>query len=140
MFAVTDVCAIAGVDGAWIVGPVTLQAEATIFQLVRARDADTQPDRARTNLTSGLAAGWAATPRLSAGLELRYQRWLSTPAPVAADQALRDTLSAALGLRLTLRAGGAILRPGAAIARGLDDPMAGQGYTVLLVDLIVVRP
>jgi hypothetical protein len=136
LFAVNDATAIVGGDVAWVRGGLTVQGEVTMFELVRVRGADVQPDAARTNLTSALHVGWFPARAVSVGAELRYQRFLSTPAAVAAMPALRDTLSAAVGVRAHVRLGPTRwLRPGLAYARGLDDPMTGRGYDVVLVDV-----
>lgn len=138
LFAINDTAAIAGVDLAYVKGGFTVQGEMTLFQLVRVRNADMQPDKAKTNLTSGLHAGWFPIPQLSIGGELRYQRYLSTPSFVEATPATRDCLSAAIGVRAHIKLGGKRwMRPGVAYARGLDDPMNGRGYDVVQLDLPV---
>ena len=138
LFAVNDHALIAGADVAWIRGGLTVQAEVTVFQLTRVRGEEVQPDRAKTNFTSGVHVGWFAAPWLSLGGELRYQRWLSTPRMVAADAtgALRDTFTAAAGVRAHVKVrGGRWLRPGLAYARPLDDPMQGRGYDIIQLDV-----
>ena len=140
MFAVNDFTVFPGVGLAYVAHGLTVQAEATLLQLTRVRNAAAQPDSSKTNFTTGLHVGYFVLPLLSAGAELRYQRWLSTPAAVAADAtgASRDTLSVAAGARLHLRVGESTwLRPGIAYARGLDDPMARQDYHIVQVDLPV---
>jgi len=139
MFAVNDVAVFPGVDVAWVDRGFTVQAEATVFGLRRARGADAQPDEWKANLTSGLAVGYAFGAALSTTVELRYQRWLSTPSFVdASDGVLRDSVSVAAGLRTRVAlAPSVIARPGIALAVGLDDPMSAQNYTLLLVDLPV---
>jgi hypothetical protein len=135
LFAVDDVAAIGGADLAWAHGDVTVQGEVTLFQLARVRGGAVEKDERRTNSTAGLFVGWAARPELGFGGELRYQRWLSTPAAVAADPAIRDTLSAAIGVRTRLELGGVVVRPGLSYARGLDDPMRAKSYQIVQVDL-----
>ncbi|HTJ41400.1 MAG TPA: hypothetical protein VL463_04865, partial [Kofleriaceae bacterium] len=138
LFAVNDVAAIAGVDLAYVHGSFTVQGEVTLFQLTRVRGGDVQPDTRKTNSTAGLFVGWTAHPRLALGAELRYQRWLSTPAAVAADMtgATRDTLTAAIGVRTKIDLGGGrVLKPGLAFAHGLDDPLDKKGYEIVQVDL-----
>jgi hypothetical protein len=138
LFAVNDVGLITGVDVAYVEGGFTVQAEATVFELIRARGAMVQPDLVKTNFTSGLHAGYFVTSWLSLGGELRYQRYLSTPAFIAADATgqLRDTMTAAIGVRGHIKLGGGRwLRPGLAYARGLDDPMSGRSYDVIQVDV-----
>ncbi len=128
LFAVNDAAAIAGADVAWVKRGFTVQAEATLFQLVRVKG---EMDPAKTNLTTGLYVGYTARPWLAGGVELRYQRFLSTPAAVVADPSARDTLTFAVGLRTQLGRA----RPGIAYARGLDDPMGGRSYQIVQVDL-----
>ncbi|HVK72752.1 MAG TPA: hypothetical protein VM734_05505 [Kofleriaceae bacterium] len=138
LFAVNDHALIGGADLAYVAGGLTVQAELTVFQLTRVRGGDVQPDKAKTNFTSGLHAGWFARPWLSVGGELRYQRWLSTPQAVAGDPtgASRDNLTAAAGLRGHIALPGKRwLRPGLAYARALDDPMRGKGYDIVQVDV-----
>ena len=138
LFAVNDHALIGGVDLAYVAGGLTVQAEATVFQLTRVRGEEVQPDAHKTNFTSGLHAGWFARPWLSVGAELRYQRWLSTPKAVMNDPtgASRDNLTAAAGVRGHIKlAGKRWLRPGLAYARALDDPMAGKGYDIVQVDV-----
>jgi hypothetical protein len=138
LFAVNDAAAIGGIDLAYVDRGLTLQVEATLFQLVRVRGDAVQPDSTKTNMTSGIHAGYFVLPWLSLGAELRYQRYLSTPSFVDADPtgANRDALSAAAGVRGHFKLGGTrVLRPGIAYARGLDDPMAGRGYDVVQIDV-----
>jgi hypothetical protein len=138
LFAVNDLTVIGGAGLAYLADGLTVQAEVTVLQLNRVRGADAQADRFKTNFTSGLFAGYFPLPWLSVGAELRYQRWLSTPAAVAADPtgAARDTLTAAAGVRGHVQlAGRRWLRPGIAYARGLDDPMRGRGYHIVQLDV-----
>jgi hypothetical protein len=138
LFAVNDLTPIAGVDVAYVASGVTLQVEATLFELFRVRGGDVQPDAFKTNFTAGAQAGYFVQPWLSASGELRYQRWLSTPAAVAMDTsgASRDTLSAAVGVRGHIALGeGRWLRPGVSYARGLDDPMTGRDYQIVQIDV-----
>jgi hypothetical protein len=136
LFAVNDATAIAGADLAYVKNGLTVQAEVTLFELIRVRGDQVQPDKAKTNFTSGLHAGYFPLPYLSVGAELRYQRYLSTPMFVEATPALRDTVSAAIGVRGHIKMGGKRwLRPGIAYSRGLDDPMSGRSYDVVQVDV-----
>jgi hypothetical protein len=138
MFAVNDFAVFPGVGFAYVAHGLTVQAEATVFQLTRVRGENVQPDSSKTNFTSGLHLGYFVIPQLSLGGELRYQRWLSTPSFVGADAtgSLRDTLSVALGARFHWRIRESMwLRPGLAYARGLDDPMSKQRYNVVQVDV-----
>jgi hypothetical protein len=138
MFAVNDVVIFPGVDLAYVGHGFTAQAELTVLGLVRARGEAVQKDVTKVNLTAGLHAGYFFIPQLSLGAELRYQRWLSTPALVAADAtgASRDNLSVAVGPRVHVKIGeSSWFRPGLAYARGLDKPMAGAGYNIVQIDL-----
>jgi hypothetical protein len=140
MFAVNDLTTFGGVDFAYVAQGLTVQVEATVNQAVRVRGAQMQPDAFKTNFTSGFFVGYFVLTSLSLGAEIRYQRWLSTPTFVAADASgdLRDTLSAAGGARLHFKLGDSIwIRPGVSYARGLDDPMLGQGYHIVQLDLPV---
>jgi hypothetical protein len=141
LFAVNDFTIIPGVDLAWVAHGFTVQLEATLLQLIRVRGAAVQPDAFKTNLTSGLHVAYFVLPQLSLGAELRYQRWLSTPAAVAADPtgAQRDTLSFAAGARGHFKLSDSLwFRPGLAYAHGLDDPMNALGYQIVQVDLPLV--
>lgn len=146
MFAVNDFTVFPGVDIAWVSDGLTVQAEATLLRLTRVKGDDVQKDKGKTNFTSGLHVGYFLVPELSLGAELRYQRWLSTPAAVEADEAkpdaqqtgIRDTLSFAVGPRLHIKAGDKLwIRPGIAYARGLDNPMKDQEYNIVQVDIPV---
>jgi hypothetical protein len=147
MFAVNYFTAIAGGDVAYVNHRVTLQAEATLFQLLRMRNdtAGSSTDSARTNSTVGLHAGVFIIPALSLGGEIRYQRWLSTPTQLTmgnkvdiADFA-KDTLTVAVGPRAHFAVGkGMWLRPGISYARGLDRPLTDASYNVVQVDVPLV--
>jgi hypothetical protein len=140
MFAVDYFAVFPGVDFAYVNHGFTVQLEATLFQLARVRGKGTPPgaDASRTNLTSGLHLGYFFIPEFSAGAELRYQRWLSTPAAVKANSAVRDTVSMALGVRCHFKLSDTIwIRPGVAYARGLDDPMAKSKYNIVQLDVPV---
>jgi hypothetical protein len=147
MFAVNYFTAIAGGDIAYVDHRVTLQAEATLFQLFRVRGdtAASSTDSTRTNSTVGLHAGVFIIPALSLGGELRYQRWLSTPTQLVmgnkvdiADFA-KDTVTVAIGPRAHFAVGkGMWLRPGISYARGLDRPLTDASYNVIQVDVPLV--
>ena len=138
LFAVNDLTPIAGVDAAYVANGLTVQLEATVFELIRVRGDQVQPDAYKTNFTTGLQAGYFVLPVVSASAELRYQRGLSTPKAVAMEPtgASRDTLSAALGVRGHIALGeGRWLRPGVSYARGLDDPLTGRNYQIVQIDV-----
>jgi hypothetical protein len=147
MFAVNYFTAIAGGDVAYVNHRVTLQAEATLFQLLRVRNdaAASSTDSARTNSTVGLHAGVFIIPALSLGGEIRYQRWLSTPTQltmgnkVAIADFAKDTVTVAIGPRAHFAVGKNLwLRPGISYARGLDRPLTDQSYNVIQVDLPLI--
>lgn len=140
-FAVNDFGIIPGVDFAYVAHRLTLQAEITVIELARVRGQEVQSDASRTNLLLGAHAGYFVLPQLSFGVDLRYQRWLSTPAAVRADStgALRDALTFAVGARLHFRLRNkAWLRPGLSYSRGLDDPLAQRDYNILQIDVPVI--
>ena len=138
MFAVNDFVLFPGADLAWVDGGLTVQAEVTVLQLMRVRGADVQPDSSKTNFTTGIHVGYFLVSALSIGAELRHQRWLSTPAAVEKDAALRDTTTFAIGPRAHLQLDRSVwFRPGIAYARGLDAPMTTAHYNVVQVDLIL---
>jgi hypothetical protein len=138
MFAVNYLTVFPGVDVAWVAHGATIQAEATLLELVRTRGETVDKDASRTNLTLALHAGYFLLPELSIGAELRHQRWLTTPAAVAADRtgASRDTTTVAIGPRGHFKLGATTwLRPGVSYARGADRPMVGAGYHVVQLDV-----
>jgi hypothetical protein len=144
MFAVNYFTAIAGGDLAYVDHKLTVQLEATLFQLMRVRgsNAPSSTDGARTNSTVGLHAGYFIIPMLSLGGELRYQRWLTTPTSlsmgnkVSYTDAAMDTVTVAIGPRAHFQvAKGMFLRPGISYARALDKPVSDQSYNVVQVDI-----
>jgi hypothetical protein len=142
MFAVNYFTVFPGVGLAYVNHGFTVQVEVTLLQLLRVRGEDhpAGADSSRTNLTMGLHLGYFFIPQLSAGAELRHQRWLSTPASITADEdTLRDNSTFAIGLRAHFKLGEAIwLRPGVAYARAIDDPMDAAGYDIVQLDIPVV--
>jgi hypothetical protein len=140
MFAVNDMTIFPGVSLAYVAHGFTAQLELTLLQLTRVRGDAVQKDESRTNFTSGVHLGYFFIPQLSAGAELRYQRWLSTPVAVEMDPTgtLRDTLSMAVGLGAHFKLSDTIwMRPGLAYARGLDDPMGAAKYNIIQLDVPV---
>lgn len=138
MFATNDLVLIPGIDVAWVGHGLTVQVEATFLQLMRVRGAEAQKDAQRSNLTMGLHVGYFLVKQLSIGVDVRYQRFLSTPAAVAADKTgtLVDNVTLAAGLRAHFHLGdGVWLRPGIAYVTGLDDPMLAQSYRIVHLDL-----
>jgi len=147
MFAVDYFTIFPGVDLAYVAHNLTLQLELTLLQLERVRGKGTGPgaDAARTNFTAGFHAGYFLIPELSVGGELRYQRWLSTPASIKStamvvrDTAmLRDNWTFALGVRAHFKLSDTVwLRPGLSYGRGIDNPMAKAKYNIVQLDVPV---
>ncbi len=139
-FAVNDFTFTGGLDVAYVAHGLTVQAEASVGQCVRARGEMVQADEYKTNFLSGLYAGYYVLPQLSVGGEVRYQRWLSTPTFIAANPAadLRDSASVAAGVRLHLPFGKGSIRPGFAYGQGLDNPMNGQSFHIVQIDVPIV--
>jgi hypothetical protein len=137
MFAVNDFTVFPGVGLSYTSGGFTAQVEATVLQLTRVRGEAVQPDRSKTNFTSGLHLGYFVLPVMSLGGEVRYQRWLSTPASVTSPE-LRDNLTVAIGPRFHIKLeGGPTLRPGLAYAFALDAPMSKLKYSIVQLDIPV---
>lgn len=140
MFAVNDLTVFPGVDLVYAARGLSVQAEATVLQLMRARGDKVQPDTSKTNLTMGLHAGYFLHPVVSVGAELRYQRWLAAPKAIKAlpDNAAMDNLTFALGPRFHIEiARGVVARPGVSFGMPLDAPMKDAGYTLWQLDLPV---
>ncbi len=133
MYAVNYFTAIGGLDAAYVAHGFTAQVEVTILQLARVRTST--GDSSRTNSTAGLHLGYFVIPQLSLGGELRYQRWLSDAAPVKANPANRDMVTAAIGPRAHFKLGKNWFRPGISYARGLDKPLTTLSYNMVQIDL-----
>jgi hypothetical protein len=147
MFAVNYFTAIVGADAAYVDHKLTIQAEATLFQLLRVHGDDAGPassDAARTNSTMGLHVGYFLIPALSLGAELRYQRWVATPTQLNAmgmkvDVPNVDNLTVAIGPRAHFAIGrGMFLRPGISYARAIDEPLSSHSYNIVQVDVPVI--
>ncbi len=135
LFAVNYWTVIGGVGVARVTRGLTAQAEVTVLQLTRVRGPESQ-DSSRTNFTAGLHLGHFFSPRVSVGAELRLQRWLSEAAPVRANPAAREAVTAAIGPRFHFKIGKKRwTRPGLSYSRALDEPLAGQGYDVFQLDV-----
>jgi len=146
MFSVNDFTVFPGVDFAYVSHGFTVQAEATLLQLMRVKGdkgpAPKNPDSSKTNFTMGLHVGYFFIPQLSVGAEIRHQRFLSTPKAIEADEAsktplgLRDQTTWAIGPRAHFKLGESIwFRPGVAYAMGIDDPMSKFKYKIVQLDL-----
>ena len=149
MFVVNYFTGIVGADAAYVDRKLTVQVEATLFQLLRVHGDDAgagSTDAARTNSTMGIHVGYFLLPVLSLGAELRYQRWLTTPtklnttgAKVDIPGANMDTTTVAIGPRAHFAIGkGMWLRPGISYARALDLPLSSSSYNMVQVDLPVI--
>jgi hypothetical protein len=138
MFAVNYFTALAGGDVAWVAHKLTVQLEATLLQLFRVRNEMFAPESTRTNATGGLHLGYFVIPLISLGAELRYQRWLSTPAFVTATPAARDNTTFAVGPRFHFKVGDSTwLRPGISYSAFIDEPLNKSKYNIVQVDLPV---
>ncbi|HYP99611.1 MAG TPA: hypothetical protein VER96_13145 [Polyangiaceae bacterium] len=135
MFATNYFTVFPGVDVAYVHGGLTVQAEATIFQLAKTRGPDTL-DKSNTNFTTGLHAGYFVLPMLSLGAEIRHQHWLSTPAQVKKDDKFRAQTTFAIGPRFHFKLSEKVwFRPGIALALPIDDPMNRRDFKIAQLDL-----
>jgi hypothetical protein len=136
MFAVNDLTPTLGFDIAYVNHRVTLQAEGTLFELFRTRGEAVQTDEYKTNFTTGAHAGVFIAHWLCVSAELRYQRYLTTPAAVMTNPDARDNLTVAGGLRFNWKLGAhQVLRPGISFARALDKPLSNRTYEIVQLDL-----
>jgi hypothetical protein len=140
LFAVNDWATIPGIDVAYVGRGFTLQAEATLFELVRVRGAQVQHEATKTNLTAGLHAGWFVIPSLSLGAELRYQRWIDAPFTAEQGKTSMDNMTFAIGPRFHFPVGtSSWVRPGVSFSRGADKPLAGtMNADIVQLDVPVV--
>ena len=115
----------------------TFQVDLTLLEGFRVRGATTQ-DSAVTNSTENLWIAYSFMPEFSLGVELRHQQFLSTPAAVRANATARDQTTLALGARTRIPLGGIVIPLGVSFARALDNPMSGQHYNILFVDIPIV--
>lgn len=145
LFATNYLTPTVGAGLAYVDKGLTVQAEVTVLQLMRVRGEALDGDKSRTNFTSGLNIGYLVLPPyLTISAELHYQRWLSTPKAVEADEAkpadarrgLRDQLTVGGGVRANIPLDDKILmRPGISYFRGIDDPMAKDKFSIIQLDL-----
>jgi hypothetical protein len=141
MFAVNDFTVFPGVGLAYVAHGLTAQVEATVLQLTRVKGDDVQPDSSRTNFTTGFHLGYFLIPQLSAAVELRHQRWLSTPERpnVEGMPELRDTTTFAVGPRVHIKLGKkSWIRPAIAFALPLDNPMKDSEHKIVQLDVPIV--
>jgi len=135
LFAVNYWTVVGGGDLTYVSPEISLQAEATFFQLTRVRGPETQ-DSSRTNFTGGVHAAHFFTPAISLGAEFRVQRWLSNASVVVADPEAREQFSFGIGPRFHIRVGEKCwFRPGLSYTRYLDHPLTAKNYNILQIDL-----
>lgn len=139
MFSPNDLAPFVGGDIAWSSRGVTLQAEASLFEALRVRGEEADPDAAKTILTMGAHAGYFLIPQLSVNLELREQIYLSTPAAVESGKTSRGWATVAAGVRAHLRLRDHLwLRPGLAFVQPLNDPsptITASNYHIFQLDV-----
>lgn len=137
MFAVNDLVIFPGLGLSYIDHGITFQLEATVLQLTQVRgDEAAQADKSRTNFTAGAHLGYFIIPELSFSVELRHQRWLSTPKAVASAPNARDNTTFAFGPRAHIKLGETMwLRPGISFSTPLDDPMADREQKTIQLDI-----
>ena len=104
LFAVNYWTVLAGLDMTYVSPWISLQVEATFFQLTRVRGPETQ-DSSRTNFTGGIHAAHFFSPAASLGAEFRVQRWISNASPVVNDPAARQQQSFGIGPRFHFKVG-----------------------------------
>ena len=135
LFAVNYWTMIFGGDLTYVSPEISLQAEATFFQLTRVRGPETQ-DSARANFTAGVHAAHFFGPSASLGAEFRVQRWLSDVSAVASDPEARAQFSFGIGPRFHIKMGDkAWFRPGISYTRYLDHPLSAKNYNIVQLDL-----
>jgi hypothetical protein len=125
-----------GLDVAYVTHGFTAQLELSLPILSKARGPQTEKSNV-VDLTTGLHLGYFFLPYLSAGLDFRYQRWLSDPDFVANDPTgySRDNITIEPGFRFHVPISDTVMfQPGLALAFGLDQPMSGAGYKILRLD------
>jgi hypothetical protein len=126
-----------GLDVAYVTHGFTAQAEVSLPVMNRVRGPQNERST-NVELQLGLHGAYFIFPWLSAGLDLRHARWLSTPSFVSADTSgtVRDDSTIEVGARFHVKVTDDITwRPGLSMAFGLDDPMAGASYKVVHIDL-----
>ncbi|HEV8551228.1 MAG TPA: hypothetical protein VGQ57_19405, partial [Polyangiaceae bacterium] len=135
-----------GVDFAIVTHNLTLQAELNLVFLAKVRGQQ-QEKSAHQDMSMGLHAGYFFFPFLSAGVDFRYQYWLSKAYVVPQDPAStvitqdptgysRDNLTIAVGPRFHVQLSEELwLRPGISMAFGLDHPMSSSHYKIVQLDL-----
>ena len=85
--------------------------------------------------------GYFFMPELSGAVELRHQRWLSTPTAVKNDatDTVRDTTTVAVGPRVHFKVGEkSWIRPALSFAVALDDPLKRWESRSVQLDIPVI--
>jgi hypothetical protein len=140
-FSPNDLAPFLGGDLAWVSGGLTLQVEASLFEAIRVRGSEADPDAAKTSLTMGAHVGYFLVPQLSVGAEIREQIFLSTPSAVAAGKSSRGWATLGVGPRLHIKLGPTVwIRPGLAFIQPLNDTAPGSpagSYHILQLDVPV---
>jgi hypothetical protein len=138
LFAVNYCTIVLGAGVAYAGHGVTVAGEATLLLLERVRGESIDKEPGKTNATFGIHVGYEIVPELTVSVEGRYQRWLSSPRALAADDSKRDAMTAGLGVRTKLALGEKVtMRPGLAYFHPIDDPMSKNGYRVVVLDIPV---
>ena len=138
MFAVNDFVVFPGVGFAYVGHGLTAQVEATVLQLTRVRGEDAQVDKSRTNFTAGVHVGYFFAPFISAAVELRHQRWLSTPDQIKKDttETLRDNTTIEFGPRFHIKLGEKTwIRPAVGLILPLDNPLSDSKHKIVQLDV-----
>lgn len=139
MFSPNDLAPFVGGDVAWVRAGLTVQAEVNLFELIRVRGEEVDPDSNKTSLSAGVHGGYFLIPELSVGLELRDQTFLTTPAAVAAGKTSRSWVTVGGGVRAHARLGPRVwFRPGLAYFQPLNDPsptISASRYHIVQLDL-----
>jgi hypothetical protein len=139
MFLPNDVAPFVAGDLAWVSGGWTLQAGASVYEALRVRGSQADPDASRTNLTVGGSGGYFVIPALSIGVEARDQTFLTTPSAVASGKSSRSWVTVGGGLRAHFRlCDGVWFRPGLAYFQPLNDPtpaISASSYHIWQLDL-----
>lgn len=126
-----------GVDLAWVTRNLTLQGELNVVFLTKVRGLQTLKSN-NQDFSMGLHAGYFFFPFLSAGVDFRWQNWISTPRHVQDDPShdSRNNMTLGLGPRFHMKLSDDLkFRPGLSMSFGLDQPMAGSHYKIIQLDL-----
>lgn len=139
MFSPNDLVPFVSGDVAYVSGGLTVQAEATIYELLRVKGSVADPDGNKTSLTTGVHVGYQIVPLLSLGAELRDQSYLTTPAAVESGKTSRSWVTVGGGPRLHFHLAKSIrFRPGLAYLQPLNDPsptISASAYHIVQLDL-----